>query len=54
MDQEQLEQEYAYYITQKIVKKLFDEGLISKEEYDEITRINQGKYLPKLREIMPL
>lgn len=51
---EQLKNEYAYFMVQKMLQSLLEEGLITEEEFKKITEINQEKYNPKLREIMPI
>lgn len=51
---EQLENEYAYFMAQKMLQSLLDEGLITEEEFKKITEINQEKYSPNLRGIMPI
>lgn len=50
---EELQQEYDYYMAQKLLKSLFDAGLISVGEFNKITVKNCQTFSPKLAGIMP-
>lgn len=48
-----LQHEFDYYIAQKLLKSLLDEGLISEGEFNKITEKNRKSFSPYLAEIMP-
>lgn len=48
----QLQNDFDYYIAQKMVEVLFEKGLISVDEFNKISVINQRKFSPSLAEIM--
>lgn len=50
---EKLQQEYGYYLVQKLLKSMLDKGLISVDEFDKITALNRKSFAPFLSEIMP-
>lgn len=50
---EELEQEYDYYMAQKLLEKMLDIGLISANEFNRITEKNRQTFSPFLSEIMP-
>lgn len=50
---EELEQEYDYYMAQKLLEKMLDTGLISSDEFNRITEKNRQTFSPFLSEIMP-
>lgn len=50
---EELQQEYDYYMAQKLLKSLLDAGLISAGEFNKITVKNCRTFSPQLAEIMP-
>lgn len=50
---EELQQEYDYYMAQKLLKKLRVAGLISEGEFNKITAKNRQTFSPYLAEIMP-
>lgn len=50
---EELQREYDYYMAQKLLKSLFDAGLISAGEFNKITAKNRQTFSPYLSEIMP-
>lgn len=52
MDIEAMENDFTYLMAQKLTFKLYDEGLISKCEYDKISKLNKEKFCPFLREIL--
>ncbi len=50
---EELEQEYDYYMAQKLLEKMLGTGLISVAEFNKITAKNRQTFSPFLSEIMP-
>lgn len=50
---EELQQEYDYYMAQKLLKSLLDAGLISAGEFNKITVKNCRTFSPQLAGIMP-
>ena len=50
---EELQREYDYYMAQKLLKSLFDAGLISEGEFNKITAKKRQTFSPYLAEIMP-
>ena len=50
---EELEQEYDYYMAQKLLEKMLGAGLISGDEFNKITAKNRQTFSPFLSEIMP-
>lgn len=50
---EELLRKYDYYMAQKLLKSLFDAGLISAGEFNKITTKNRQTFYPYLAEIMP-
>jgi hypothetical protein len=50
---EELEQEYDYYMAQKLLEKMLGTGLISVDEFNKITAKNRQSFSPFLSEIMP-
>lgn len=50
---EELEQEYDYYMAQKLLEKMLGTGLISVDEFNKITAKNRQTFSPFLSEIMP-
>lgn len=50
---EELEQEFEYYMAQKLLEKMLDTGLISSDEFNRITEKNRQTFSPFLSEIMP-
>ena len=51
--QEMLQSEFDYYMAQKLLEKLREAGLITKEELDKITAKNRQSLSPYLARIMP-
>lgn len=49
----ELQQEYDYYMAQKLLKKLREVDLISEGEFNKITAKNRQTFSPYLAEIMP-
>ena len=50
---EELEQEYDYYMAQKLMEKMLGTGIISVAEFNKITVKNRQTFSPFLSEIMP-
>ena len=50
---EELEQEYDYYMAQKLLEKMLGTGLISVNEFNRITEKNRQTFSPFLSGIMP-
>ena len=50
--QEELKQEYNYYLAQQLLKKMLDKGMISADEFNKITEKNRKTFSPYLAEIM--
>lgn len=53
MTDEQLQNEYDFYIAEMIVGMLHREGKITDDELDKISKLNRQKFSPKLAGIMP-
>lgn len=51
--QEMLQSEFDYYMAQKLLEKLREAGMITKEELDKITAKNRQSFSPYLARIMP-
>lgn len=49
---EQLQNEYNFYIAESIVAMLHREGKITDDELHKISALNRQKFSPKLAEIM--
>jgi len=52
MTDEQLQNEYDFYIAESIVAMLHREGKITDDELHKISALNRQKFSPKLAEIM--
>lgn len=50
---EQLQNEYNFYIAESIVAMLHREGKITDDELHKISALNRQKFSPKLAGIMP-
>lgn len=50
---EELQKEFDYFMAQKLLEKLQETGLITKEELDKITEKNRQSFSPYLARIMP-
>lgn len=50
---DEMKREYEYYMANKMTKKLFDEGMITKEEYENIRREHARNFMPELAPLMP-
>lgn len=49
----ELQKEFDYYMAQKLLEKLREADLITKEEMDKITAKNRQSFSPYLARIMP-
>ena len=52
MTDEQLQNEYNFYIAESIVAMLHREGKITDDELHKISALNRQKFSPKLADIM--
>lgn len=50
---EELQQEFNYILSQQMLKKMLDKGLISADEFNKITEKNRQIFSPHLSRIMP-
>ena len=53
INDEKIRRDIAYYRAQEIAKLLFDSGLISLLEYNNLSELNRKTFSPILAEIMP-
>lgn len=53
MTEEQLQNEYDFYIAEMIIRMLHKDGKITDDELHKISALNRQKFSPKLAEIMP-
>lgn len=51
MTKEQAQNEEKYKISLKMLNALLEQGLITKEEYDEINILNLETFSPKLKDL---
>ena len=51
--QKRIQSNLDYYRAQTIAKKMLDDGLISVDEFNKLTAINQETFSPLFAEIMP-
>lgn len=51
--QGQIQQDYDYFIAQKIANTMLSAELISLVEFNKLTQINRDTFSPMLAEIMP-
>ena len=54
VSQEQIQREFDYIQAEKLLKIIFEKGLITVAEFDKITALNRQTFSPVLAEIMPL
>jgi hypothetical protein len=45
--------ELNYFRAQRMLSAMLDKGLVSREEFREITRLNRKSFIPVLSQIMP-
>ena len=50
---EEMQNEYNYYLAEQLTKKLLDEGLISIDEFDKIMAKNRQSLSPFISKIIP-
>lgn len=50
---EDMQNEYNYYLAEQLTKKLLDEGLISSDEFDKIMEKNRKTFSPFISKIIP-
>lgn len=50
---EDMQNEYNYYLSEQLTKKLLDEGLISSDEFDKIMAKNRKTFSPFISKIFP-
>ena len=50
---EELQQEFNYILSQQMLKKMIDKGMISADEFNKITEKNRQIFSPHLSRIMP-
>ena len=48
-----IQQDYDYFMAQKVAEKMLSDGLISLSEFNKLTQINRDTFSPFLAEIMP-
>lgn len=53
ISQEQLNNEYNYFLAQKILETMLQKDMITADEFNKITAINRKSFSPALAEIMP-
>ncbi len=52
-DTEELQKDFDFFLAQRLLKKLLDEGMITSGEFDKITEKNRQTFSPYLSDIMP-
>ena len=52
ISQEQLQQEYDYFLAQQILESLLKNDLITKDEFNKITILNRSSFSPALAQLM--
>lgn len=50
---EEMQNEYDYFLAEQLTKKLLDEGLISVDEFDKIMAKNRRSFSPFISKIIP-
>lgn len=50
--EEQLRHDYNYCMAQKMLKAMFEKGIISEDEFNKITEKNRKTFSPYLAELM--
>lgn len=50
---EEMQNEYDYFLAEQLTKKLLDEGLISVDEFNKIMAKNRRSFSPFLSKIIP-
>lgn len=54
VSQEQLQHEFDYIQSEKMLRKMLGKGLITEVEFNKIDALNRQTFSPFLAEIMPL
>ena len=52
MTEEQLQNEYDFYMAEGLTRMLYKKGKITEDELHKISALNRQKFLPKLSELM--
>lgn len=50
---EDIQNDFDYYMAQRIAEKLKSEGLITVDEFNKLTALNRSTFLPMNVEILP-
>ena len=50
---EEMQNEYNYYLAEQLTKRLLDEGLISSDEFDKIMARKRKTFSPFISKIIP-
>lgn len=50
---EEMQNEYNYFLAEQLTKKLLDKGLISVDEFDKIMAKNRRSFSPFISKIIP-
>ena len=50
--EEQLQNELQYHLAEKLLMKLYEQELVSQEEYNQISKLNRQKFTPLLGPLM--
>lgn len=50
---DEFQREIDYWRAEKILQKMLNEGLISKDEFNKINALNRQSFSPRLAQIMP-
>lgn len=50
---EEMQNEYDYFLAEQLTKKLLDKGLITDDEFEKIMAKNRKTFSPYISKIMP-
>lgn len=50
---EEVQNEYDYFLAEQLTKKLLDKGLITEDEFEKIMTKNRKTFSPYISKIMP-
>jgi len=50
--EEQLQNELQYHLAEKLLMKLYEQELVSQEEFNQISKLNRQKFNPLLGPLM--
>jgi hypothetical protein len=53
ISEQQLQNEFSYIMSEKILNEMLDKGLINQLEFDKIIALNRETFSPFLAKIMP-